>query len=83
LIRAAPEWFPPRCLSLGSRGEFGSERFSAHGVIYSGGTTEWRDGMPARPLKLPSDGVMADVCLGVTVTSLYTLVGMGLVIAFM
>lgn len=39
--------------------------------------------MPASPIKLPSDGVMADVCLGVTVTSLYTLVGMGLVIAFM
>jgi hypothetical protein len=39
--------------------------------------------MSARPIKLPSDGVMADVCLGITVTSLYTLVGMGLVIAFM
>jgi hypothetical protein len=39
--------------------------------------------MSARPTKLPSDGVMADVCLGVTVTGLYTLVGMGLVIAFM
>jgi len=26
---------------------------------------------------------MADVCLGVTVAGLYTLVGMGLIIAFM
>lgn len=37
----------------------------------------------ARPIKLPSDGVMAEVRLGVTVTGLDTLVGMGLVIAFM
>jgi hypothetical protein len=39
--------------------------------------------MSARPTKLPSDGVIGDVRLGVTVTALYTLVGMGLVIAFM
>jgi len=39
--------------------------------------------MPARPVKLQSEGVMADVCLGVTVTGLYTLVGLGLVIVFM
>jgi hypothetical protein len=39
--------------------------------------------MPANPIKLPSDGVMADIRLGVTVTGLYILVGMGLVIAFM
>jgi hypothetical protein len=39
--------------------------------------------MPASPIKLPSDGVMAEIRLGVTVTGLYTLVGMGLVIAFM
>jgi hypothetical protein len=36
-----------------------------------------------RPLKLPSDDVMADVCLGITVTGLYTLVGLGVAIAFM
>ena len=39
--------------------------------------------MPPSPIKLPPDGVMAEVCLGVTVASLYTLVVMGLVIAFM
>jgi hypothetical protein len=39
--------------------------------------------MPASPIKPPSDGVMADVYLGVTVTGLYALVGMGLLIAFM
>ena len=39
--------------------------------------------MPASPIKIPSDDVMADICLGVTVTSLYTLVGMGVVIVFM
>jgi hypothetical protein len=36
-----------------------------------------------RPLKLPSDNVMADVCLGITVTGLYTLVGLGCAIAFL
>ena len=39
--------------------------------------------MPASPIKLPSDGLMAEVRLGVTVAGLYTFVGMGLVIAFM
>jgi hypothetical protein len=33
--------------------------------------------VPARQSKVPSDGVMADVFLGVTVASLYTLVGWG------
>ena len=37
--------------------------------------------MPARQMRVPSDGVMAEVYLGITVTSLYTLVGLGLVIA--
>ena len=40
------------------------------------------------PIKFPpenvsSEGVMAEISLGVTVTSLYTLVGLGLIIAFM
>jgi len=39
--------------------------------------------MPGRQIKLQPDSVMADVLLGVTVAGLYTLVGMGLVIAFM
>ena len=39
--------------------------------------------MPGRQIKLEPESVMADVRLGVTVASLYTLVGMGLVIAFM
>jgi hypothetical protein len=39
--------------------------------------------VPARQFKVPSDGVMADVFLGVTVTSLYALVGLGIIVAFM
>ena len=39
--------------------------------------------VPARQSKAPSDGVMANVFLGITVTSLYTLVGLGIVVAFM
>lgn len=39
--------------------------------------------MLARQIKVPSDGVMAQVCLGVTVTTLYTLVGLGIIVAFM
>jgi hypothetical protein len=36
-----------------------------------------------RLFKPPSENVMADVYLGVAVTGLYTLVGMGIVIVFM
>lgn len=39
--------------------------------------------MPTRQIKFPSDSVMAAVFLGLTVTGLYTLVGLGLIIAFM
>jgi hypothetical protein len=39
--------------------------------------------VPDRETKLPPEGIMGDVYLGVAVTGLYTLVGMGLVIAFM
>jgi hypothetical protein len=38
--------------------------------------------MHARSIKLPPDG-LAEIYLGVTVTGLYTLVGLGLVFAFM
>jgi hypothetical protein len=36
----------------------------------------------AREIKLPSDTAMAEIRLGVTVTSLYTLVSLGLIFAF-
>ena len=39
--------------------------------------------MQLRPPDLSPDTVMADVRLGLTVTGLYTLVGMGIVLAFM
>jgi hypothetical protein len=38
--------------------------------------------MAARQIRFPSDGVMAEICLGVTVAGLYALVGLGLVMAF-
>ena len=43
----------------------------------------WRSAVPTRHIKFPSDNFMADVYLGVAVTGLYTLVGMGLIIVFM
>jgi hypothetical protein len=39
--------------------------------------------MRSEQINLKSQSVMADVCLGVAVTGLYTLVGMGLIIVFM
>jgi hypothetical protein len=45
--------------------------------------------MPTKESTLPTDGalssdsIMAEISLGVTVTSLYTLVGLGIVLAFM
>jgi hypothetical protein len=52
-------------------------------VIIVGGQLQWRSPVSARQFKVPSDGVMAEVFLGVTVTSLYTLVGLGIIVAFM
>jgi hypothetical protein len=48
-----------------------------------GGQLQWRSSMLARQIKVPSGGVMAQVCLGVTVTTLYILVGLGIIVAFM
>jgi hypothetical protein len=39
--------------------------------------------MRRKQLQFQFESVMADVCLGVTVAGLYTLVGMGLIIVFM
>jgi hypothetical protein len=53
-------------------------------VIYLGWTIARRNAVTDRQIKFqPPESVMADVYLGVTVTGLYTLVGMGLIIAFM
>jgi hypothetical protein len=38
--------------------------------------------MTAREIEFPSDTAMAEVRLGITVTSLYTLVSLGLILAF-
>ena len=38
--------------------------------------------MRRKQIKFQSESVIADVCLGVTVAGLYTLVGMGLIIVF-
>jgi hypothetical protein len=39
--------------------------------------------MPSKPIKLISDNIMSSVRLGITVTSLYSLVGLGLMIVFL
>jgi hypothetical protein len=39
--------------------------------------------VPGRQIKLQPDSVMAHVCLHVTLTGLYTILGIGLVIVFM
>jgi hypothetical protein len=51
----------------------------------SWGLRQWRreNAMRGKLIKFQSESVMAYVCLGVTVASLYTLVGMGLIIVFM
>ena len=42
-----------------------------------------RSAVPLKQIKLPPDSVRADLRLGLTVTGLYTLTTMGLIIAFM
>ncbi len=39
--------------------------------------------MRSKQIHLESESVMSDVCLGVAITGIYTLVGMGLVLVFM
>jgi hypothetical protein len=39
--------------------------------------------VPDRQIKPQPESVMADVCLGITIAGLYTLVGMGPTIVFM
>jgi hypothetical protein len=56
------------CIAAGTIAGFPRERESA---------------VRRKQIKFQSESVMADVCLGVTVAGLYTLVGMGLVIVFM
>lgn len=68
---------------LGYSNEFRPERFPARDVIYAGDNCFGEQRMSVSPFKLPSDDVMANVRLSVTVTSLYTLVGLGVVIVFL
>ena len=49
-------------------------------MMYGGWTR--RSAVPVKQIKLPSESVRAELCLGLTVTSLYTLTAMGLIIAF-
>ena len=51
-------------------------------MMYRGWTTARRSAVPVKQIKLPSDSVRADLCLGLTVTGLYTLITMGLIILF-
>jgi hypothetical protein len=60
------------------------ERFPTSGVMSLGRDKSRRE-VPVhnRQINPQAESVMADIYLGVTVTGLYTLVGMGLIIAFM
>jgi hypothetical protein len=58
------------------------ERFTILRLIYSGGAIAVESAVTAREIKFPSDTAMAEFRLGVTVTSLYTLVSLGLILAF-
>ena len=58
------------------------ERFLARCVSLCA-TMRWRATVPARQIRMTSREVSADVRLCLTVTCLYTIVGLGLVVAFM
>jgi hypothetical protein len=52
-------------------------------LTFAGGTAmPFKESKPSS-VGASSEGIMADISLGVTVTSLYTLVGLGIVLAFM
>lgn len=52
-------------------------------MMYWGWTAARRSAVPVKQIKLTSDSARADLRLGLTVTGLYTLTTMGLIIAFM
>ena len=52
-------------------------------MMYRGWDNCARSAVPVKLIKLPSDSVRADLYLGLTVTGLYTLTTMGLIIVFM
>jgi hypothetical protein len=58
------------------------EQLPTSRVIYSGWTIAKEKCSARQQIKPQPESVMADVCLGVTVAGLYTLVGMGLIIVF-
>jgi hypothetical protein len=62
---------------------FLTERFTVSRVIISMQTTARGSAMPGKQLNFPSEGVMADVCLGLAVAGVNTLVALGVCIAFM
>jgi hypothetical protein len=74
------------CLFAGSEAE---RLFALRVNSLMGGTTiAGENAMPIKASEFSSEGassegIMADISLGVTVTSLYTLVGLGIVLAFM
>jgi hypothetical protein len=69
---------------LRSRPQMATERIPSvpRHIPVLGRTIERRGVVFDRTAQHPSEGVMADICLGVTVASLYALVAMGLMIAF-
>jgi hypothetical protein len=64
---------------------FDPERFPGSRVMLLGRDKLHRE-VPVRSKQMThfeSESVMSDVCLGVAITGIYTLVGMGLVLVFM
>jgi hypothetical protein len=60
------------------------ERFRASRVMSLGRDKSRREvPVHSKQINPQPESIMADIYLGVTVTGLYTLVGMGLIIAFM
>jgi hypothetical protein len=62
---------------------FVPERFSGWDVIYLGWATARQCQMPDRPIDRPSESRMTSIRLGVTVTGLYGLITMGLMVVFL
>jgi hypothetical protein len=50
--------------------------------IIQAGKTAWKNAVFRKRIKLPSESIPADICLGVAIAGVNTLIGIGLILVF-
>jgi hypothetical protein len=61
---------------------FCRERFPGSRLIYSGRETAWKNAVFRKQIQVQSESIPADICLGVAIAGVNTLIGIGLILVF-